>query len=654
MKNTSFFTLMAFFLCFFLINNKLSGQQHYKISSAETEKIVDDIFTPLKPGKVKLKGKVGSEIDRVTHARILSNKAENEILPEALDAFHKRVDDRLRSNRGYWQGEFWGKWMLSAIEAHRYTGNQQLKQLIEESINNLLATQDPNGYIGTYYNSGFVKGNSWNVWCRKYTLWGLMEAYELLQKPGILKAASRFMDHLMTEVGPGHTDIVETGNFAGLPSSSILTPVMKLYRHTGNEQYLEYGRYITDQWSKDPGSPPNLIKMGLTGQSPHLWFPESGYWTKAYEFISCLEGLLDLYRVDGNEKYLHAVKNIYESIRQNDRVITGGIGYNDKLTGAAYRTEGLNEPCDVVYWQRLSLQLLRITGNPKYADEIERLTYNVLLAAMNRTGSWGVRRLGLSEPHLISPLHCYMDNHQCCVTNVPRGLLQLSEAAVMKGEKEGSIAVNLYIPGNASVMLPNGEKVTLKTQTDYPETGKIDITIQSDNPVSFPLKLRIPPWSEKTEVEVNGQPIEFIDEGSYLTIKRQWESGDQINIDLDIRPRIIPFKGSGNAIAYKRGPVVLARSTMIGRRIDFPVMPKVSENGVAELKRINAPGNIWMMFEAPTVDGDVIRLCDYASTGKDYQKPQNPYAHSKMANNRTEHDIRVWLPVPHGYLGDIK
>lgn len=75
-----------------------------------------------------------------------------------------------------------------------------------------------------------------------------MEAWELLQDDKILKAASAMNDHLMSEVGPTKDDIIQTGNFYGIPSTSILTPVIKLYRATENKDYLEFGEYIVKQW----------------------------------------------------------------------------------------------------------------------------------------------------------------------------------------------------------------------------------------------------------------------------------------------------------------------------------------------------------------------------------------------------------------------
>lgn len=618
---------------------------------AATEKPVNRVKPKLAPaplGSVHFSGRIGQCLDRVIAARFRSETARTGIVPEAVEAFRRRVDDRLREGVGLWQGEFWGKWTLAAVAACQYTGDTQLKELVASGTRGVIATQRPDGYIGTYSNSAFLIGNNWNVWCRKYTLWGLLAAYQLLEDPAILEAARRLVDHLMTEVGPGKVDIVRTGNFFGLPSSSILTPLVELYRQTGDPRYLTYARYIVDNWSKYPGQPPDIVNRGLTGEPVHRWFPQymAGHqsWTKAYEFISCVEGLLDLYEVDPDPRYFQAARNIHAAIHHHDRVITGGIGDDDKLLGAAARPDGLNEPCDVVYWERLSAKLLELTGEPEYADEIERLAYNVLLTAVNEDGSWGLRRLGLSEPHLIAPLHCMLRYHHCCVNNVPRGLLQLAQLAVMRRLADGGLVINLYIPARASLRFPGGNGVQLLIDTRYPASGLVRIEIRTASPQRFPLLLRIPPWSRDTGIRVNGRKLQDAQPGSYFAVDRVWHR-DVVEISFDLRPRV-EWLSDGNRryVAILYGPVVLARSARVdpGSVHAALELPDVARFTLEELA---PPGDVWMLFRLEDRRGQRAYLCDYASTPGSYERPRDPAAHAWMRNNRTGWDLRVWLPV---------
>lgn len=597
-------------------------------------------------GNVEMKGIVGNEIDRVIDKRISCDFAANEIAPEATRAFEIRMDDQFHNGkRGLWQGEFWGKWILSAVVAYHYTGNQHIKSTIKRETERLIATQDENGYIGSYKNSAFVEGDVWNVWNRKYVLWGLVESYELLKDPNILSAAKKMMDHLMSEVGLEKVPIVDTGNFYGLPSSSILTPLVKLYLNTGEAKYLEYAEYIVNNWHSVPGNPPFIVQKGLTGAPVHEWFPEKGKWTKAYEFISCVEGLIDLYQVTGNPDYLKAGVNIYRAIQKNERVITGGIGHHDKLVGASHEPSGLNEPCDVVYWERLSAKLMTLTGDQSYADEIERLTYNVLLASFNLDGDWGVRRLGLNEPHLVSPLHAFTNYHQCCVANVPRGMLQLGEVAMMSAKENDEILVNLYIPGLYEVDLANGQSVSITMSTEYPENGNISIKMDMEEAFKGKLAFRRPDWCEEYQVSINGEEKDGKGStSSSVVIDRTWKNGDEISIKMDVSGRIIRIPDEEDYVALMWGPVVLARSSILEGKesLDQP-MALGNEVNLTMVQGNQQNEKVQMEFSVRDNNGKTFKLCDYASTGREYEKPSDPKAWEEMIKNRVDTDQRVWL-----------
>ncbi|MEM1137938.1 MAG: beta-L-arabinofuranosidase domain-containing protein [Bacteroidota bacterium] len=608
-------------------------------------KVEDQLVSP-KLENVKLQGVVGEEMKKILQKRVLSENAQSEIIQEATNAFKTQMDGEFHKdqNRGVWQGEFWGKWILSAVAAYQYTGDRKLKETIRKETFDLIATQRGDGYIGTYRNSAFVTGNTWNVWCRKYTLWGLVEAYEILGEAKILEAAKRHMDHLMIEVGSGKIEMVNTGNFVGLPSSSILTPLVKLYLHTSEQKYLDYAVYIIDNWGLNVGNPPDIISKGQSSEPVHLWFPEAGKWTKAYEFISCIEGLVDLYQVVGNEKYLTAAKNVYKAIQENERVITGGIGYHDKLNGASFMPEGLNEPCDVVYWERLSAKMLRLTGDQHYADEIERLAYNTLLGAFNYEGNWAVRRMGLNEPHLVAPLHCFTKHHQCCVANIPRGMLQLAEVAVMSGKTQNNLYINLFLPGSYKVSLPDKTELQFKIVTEYPKSGEIKIIFENEEVTTARLHIRKPEWCERAGIKVNKEAINDMESENQWEIAGTWGKGKEIILQLEMPGRIVSLPDQPNFKAIMRGPIVLARSSMLeGDAIDEPI--KLTDRSI-NLKSIPKAEHLeeaWLAFELVLEGGKVVKLCDYASTGKNFDKPNDPYALKAMMNNRVSTDQRVWL-----------
>lgn len=604
---------------------------------------VGDVLSPSAPGAVHVTGHVGAVIDKVIGTRILSENAAAVIYPETIEAFRRRVDDRMIPNRGQWQGEFWGKWILSAVATQRYTDDARLKALVARAVDELVATQREDGYIGTYHDSGFVKlpdgkGSNWNVWTRKYTLWGLLEAGDLTGNAAALEASRRLLDHLMTEVGPGAVPIRDTGNFAGLPSCSILTPVVMLYRRTGDPRYLGYAHYIVHQWGAVPGQPPDILNKGLEGRPIDEWFARPETWTKAYEFISCVEGMVELYRATGNLDFLRAAENIHRLLREHERTVFGGIGKDDKLLKASLLLETEAEVCDAIYWNRLSAQLLRLTGKAAYADEIERTLYNVLLGAMNADGSWGVRRLCLSGAHFPAPSHCNLKTHHCCVDNMPRGLLQVPEVAVMGGPATDDVTINLYLPGDAHVVQSSGAKVTLRLSTKYPEDGRISVGVIPAKPAEFTLRFRIPPWSINTSIRINGAQYPAVLADGYAKVRREWRTGDQVDLELDMRTRLVEFPGDRikpaleRHVALMRGPVLLARDIRLGQpNIHDPVGIAAGSDGCVTAVPREGPKGMWLTFDITSAGGEVIRMGDYSSVGQTWQKETS--------------DFRVWLPV---------
>ena len=133
-----------------------------------------------------------------------------------------------------------------------------------------METQLPNGYIGNYSEEAQL--NQWDIWGRKYTALGLIAYYDLSGDRKALDAACRVIDHLMTQVGPGKVNIVTTGNYIGMPSSSVLEPVMYLYNRTRQDKYLDFAKYIVKQWETPEG--PRLISKAIAdipvaGRFPH-------------------------------------------------------------------------------------------------------------------------------------------------------------------------------------------------------------------------------------------------------------------------------------------------------------------------------------------------------------------------------------------------
>jgi len=609
-------------------------------------------------------GHIGQYLDGIAEQRILKRESWDMIYPETEEAFRRREDDKFYAKRGEWRGEFWGKYMLSVTAACRYYHSDELKIRIAAAVKGLLSTQDANGYIGTYAHRDFLAGNNWNVWCGKYTLWGLIESWELLGDPAILKAATRFADNLISEVGPGAFDIVKTGNFYGLPSCSILQPMVKLYNATGQKRYLEYAEYIVGQWSSQSNGVPDILNKGLTGTSINSWFPKTDpyQWGKGYEFTSCVEGLVELYKVTANKPYMEAAVKIHAALVKWERTPVGSVSFNDKFVGSAGLINTLSEICDAVYWNRLSFDLFQLTWEAKYMDEIERTLYNSLLCAYNPDKTWGLRRLRMSHIHVPAPNH-FLLHHQCCVDNLPRGLFQAAEAALTT--RDGKIWLSLFDEGEGDAILPSGSKVKVKIEEDFLSKGKVKAVLSLKKEEQFSFVVRNPRWSDKTIVKVNGITQKVNTAGEWIPVNRTWHNSDTIEIIFGMGVRWETFDTTKfdaqfhsidyytnewanfkfaatsedlkkkyehgtilsvsdalpqkPAVTFFYGPIALSRDVRItGPDVFFNVnMP--GKGNVPMIKAIEAPKSIWKAFEI-NLGGKSIKFCDFSSAGNTWSK----------------------------------
>ncbi|MCK7471922.1 MAG: glycoside hydrolase family 127 protein [Desulfomicrobium escambiense] len=156
--------------------------------------------------------------------------------------------------------------------------------------------------------------------------------------------------------------------------------------------------------------------------------------------------------------------------------------------------------------------------------------------------------------------------HQnCCVASGPRALALLPQLAVMQAD-EGPV-VNLYGRATARAATPSGASVALAIDTDYPAGDTVAIRIDPERPEEFALRLRVPGWSVRTQLTVNGEPRP-VEPGRYAVVRRAWKPGDAVLLKLDLRTRAIPAPGAPSFQALVRGPLVLALDRRITRDLD--------------------------------------------------------------------------------------
>lgn len=580
---------------------------------------------------VKIGGYVGSRIDDCIEKRV-----------KAQDVEHLVEPFRSREEKSRWQSEFWGKWIQGAIASYRYTRDAELYEIIKQGAEGLMATQTPDGYIGNYAPEYQLQ--QWDVWGRKYSTLGLLAWYDLSGDKRALKAARGVIDHLMTQVGPQATAIAMTGNYFGMASCSILEPVVYLYQRTNDKRYLEFANYIAEQLNAPEG--PQLLDRAdkpVARRFPHpevWWSRENGH--KAYEMMSCYEGLLEMYKLTGEKKYLDAVEKTVETIIEQEINIAGSgsafecwYGGKERQTQPTYHTM---ETCVTFTWMQLCNRLLQVTHNPQLADKLEQTMYNALMASLRADGGQISKYSPLEGMRSPGESQCEM-NINCCNANGPRAFALIPQAMYhLQSQEAGDIVyVNLYAPSETTLALSGKKapKVTFTQKTDYPVGGRIEIEVTPEKAATFMLSLRIPMWSalDRVKATVNGEELK-VDAYGWLPITREWKAGDKITLELDMRGRVVE---QNNYQAIVRGPVTLARDSRFGDGFVDETSVIEHKDGYVELTPVGSDF-AWMAFTAPMKMGTdlegsgeakQIHLCDFGSAGNTWER-----------NIR----YRVWLP----------
>ncbi len=578
-----------------------------------------------------------------------------------VDIFRSQPDGE---NRG-WRGEFWGKMMRGAALVYAYTQSQELYDILTDSVRDMMTTAEKDGRVSSYSrDTEFI---SWDLWGRKYVLLACEYYLEICQdeafKREIIAFLCRAADHILAHIGPDKKSIlVASKSWFGLNSSSILEPIVRLYRLTGEKRYLDFASYIVNEGG---ALGINVFELAYENKL----YPYQYGVSKAYEMMSCFEGLLEYYLVTGIEKYKTSVINFAHAVLDSEISIIGCSGVTHELFDhtrmrqTALPEDVVQETCVTVTWMKFCSRLLELTGDSRFADAMEQSFYNAYLGALNtehRESTYVHEKFGQMNIDVIpsylafdsySPLlpsrrgekvggnqllpdHTY---YGCCACIGSAGVgVFLSHAVIADDE---GITCNFYESGTATLQV-RGVAVTLTLTTDYPLSGDIRIDVQTERPVRFALKLRNPGWSKKAPTGYTVYEKEWTNETVTLHFDmpieiHHPETWEEDLLYTDMSEKILGYYTAGPQrvhheeqddayFAVTRGPITLAADSRLGKPansvFEKPLRAEKQEQTDAD------PFPSLLKLRVTTKSG-TYDLVDYASAGKDW-----------------ETDIAAWLP----------
>ncbi|GGD78287.1 glycoside hydrolase family 127 protein [Paenibacillus nasutitermitis] len=441
----------------------------------------------------------------------------------------------------------------------------KLEVEIDRIIDLISAAQEDDGYLCTYYTLEAPQ-SKWSD-MEKHEMYNgghLIEAavayYEATGKRKLLDVSCKMADHYDSLFGPGKRHWVEG-------HEEIELALVKLYRATGEERYWKLALWLLEErghghgrgmiWDKEDWGPAYCQDDVPVRDIEKV----TGHAVRAMYLYTAMA---DVVHASGDPAYIDALHRVWSHSVERNMYVTGGIGPSRHNEGFTFDYDLPNETayCEtcaaiaMVFWNhRMNL----LFGDAKYADVVEREMYNGALAGISLSGD---------KFFYVNPLASRGDHHRvewfetsCCPTNLARFLPSIGQYAY--AQTEDGIAVNQYMNGEASVVIPGGRTVKLAQNTAYPWSGRIELMVEPERAEEFAIRLRIPGWCRGFSVTVQGdllQETAVIPSKGYVTIVRSWTTGDSIMLELDMpveavraRPEVEADRGR---LTLQRGPVV--------------------------------------------------------------------------------------------------
>lgn len=482
-----------------------------------------DALAPLPLRAVKVGGEIGRRIDVTIHNNLLVLDVEKDFLAPL----------ETRDPKSGYIGL--GKLLLSTVRFAAYSSDPRVLALKDRLVERILAAQGADGYLG-YFSEKRRVSDLWDVHESGYLIAGLVDNFKFFGDKRSLAAAARAADYLITNWSRIPNNWTETAGVAThVGVTGIERTMLKLARATGEARYRAF---VTGERALESWDFPIVVgrRAGIEG---HI-----------YAYMARSLAQLELHRTTPNPALLTNARRAVGFLEDEGMAVTGGAGQFEIWTADQDGRGHLGETCATAYQLRVYDSLLRLAGEARFGDLMERTIHNALFAAQSPDG----RRIRYYAP-FEGPREYHPVDTYCCPTNYRRIVAELPEMIYYR--RGAGVAVNLYTASEAALKLA-GTELKLRQETAYPRSGDVTIRVDPAAPILFPLALRIPAWAAGALVTVNGSPVKPAP-GTFLTVARTWKSGDTVQLRFPMAPRLVlgRQRQAGRA-AVLRGPVVYA------------------------------------------------------------------------------------------------
>jgi len=460
------------------------------------------------------------------------------------------------------------KWLEAVAWTLATDPDPRLEGLVESAIDEIAAAQQPDGYLDTYFmfeRAGERWANFANheMYCAGHLFQAAVAHYRSTGSSRLLDVAVRLADYLDRTFGPAD----EGKRVYADGHEEVEMALVELYRVTGEQRYLKLAQFFVDVRGHGMLKHP-LVYFDSAYFQDHKPFNEMnslvGHAVRALYYCCAAT---DLYTELGDPGKRTALDRLWQNMTTRRIYITGGLGsrYDGEAFGGDFELpneRAHTETCAAVASVMWNQRMLALNGEAHFADLLEHTLYNAALPGISLGGDEYFYENPLANDGTLRRQPFF--HTACCPPNIAR-LLGSLPGYFYSTSAEG-IWVHLYGENKAEITLEDGRQVLLDQQTSLPWNE--DVTLQFSGVSGalgageFTLFVRIPAWCESgAQLWVNDEPWSGeLAPGSYVEIRRNWQSGDHVRLHLPMPVRKIRshpylFEDSGR-IALMRGPLV--------------------------------------------------------------------------------------------------
>jgi len=431
-------------------------------------------------------------------------------------------------------------WLDGFIPLAHLLEDEDLIARAKKYIQAIVDRQQPDGWICPCTQEERKTYDAWAV-----LLIGKVLALhcEFTQDQKVEDALYRTMKNLHELLAAGEIALFNWGKFRWYEG---IVPLLHLYARRPEDWMLDLGRLLRAQGANYPDFV-ETWKTPLNKWTYHTHIVNLCMMFK-YEAVAC--ALL-------GDEYTNEAEKLWQVLEEYNGTAVGTFTGDECLAG--HNNNRGTELCSVVELMYACEWVYSVTGDPTWAERVEKAAFNALPATMTED-MWAhqydqqVNQVAcIKLPHTPvfgtnsgeSHLFGLEPNYGCCTANMHQGWPKLALAA-LQGTEEGFLLAHL-LPVSAETAV-DGKPVKISVETEYPFRLSACITVEAE--AAFELRIRIPSWAKN--VCLNGQSPRI--RQGHVTLKKAWSGAEKIELTMEAVPHFVTRPHGLKVVEY--GPMV--------------------------------------------------------------------------------------------------